>query len=346
MPPRYLSIAALLGLAALLALGFAYADRLDPRLSLVPGLDDDALHAACIERIGRGEPYYAAVGTELRARGYPSASVANWRTPLHYSAVAALGPARSKTLLVLAALLAVAAGAAAFSSRSRPGGLLAAAVLLGTTLPVWFTPGRANLFAEQWAGILIALSLGACHLRWFTAGALAAVLAVFMRELAAPYAVVCAVLALARKRRTEAAVWIVGGLAYAVYYAVHVTAVVNAIQPGDYAWPRSWVRLLGWWFVLQTIWANGWTMVLPHAVTPIVAVLGLSGTAARSMPPQLRASLLLYVALFWVVGQEFNWYWGWVTAPLWGYAVLYAPEGLSRLIASARAAVRREEAVP
>jgi hypothetical protein len=325
------SLAALLGLGGLLIIGVASAGRLDPRLSLVPGLDDHALHAACVTRIARGEPYYAAVGSELRARGYPSASVPNWRTPLHYRFVAALGTARSKALLLAAGILAAVAGAAAFSRRSPATAVAAAIVLLGTLLPILFKPGRASLFGEQWAGVLIALSLGAYHLRRFTAGALTGVLAVFMRELAAPYGVVCGILALARRRRAESAVWIAGGVAYAIYYAVHVGAVLNAIQPGDYAWPQPWVRFLGWPFVLQTAWANGWTMILPYAATPVLAVLGLGGTAARGMPSQLRISLLLYVALFSVVGQEFNWYWGWVVAPLWGYALLYAPAGLARL---------------
>lgn len=336
VPGRWLSLAALFGLAVLLVLGVASAGRLDPRLSVVAGLDDHALHAACVTRIARGEPYYAAVGTELRARGYPSASLPNWRTPLHYRFVAALGTTGSKALLLTAGMLAVVAAAAAFSRRSRAAGLAAAIVLFGTMLPILFTPGRASLFGEQWAGVLIALSLGAYHARWFTAGALTGVLAVFMRELAAPYALVCGILALVRSRRTEAAVWIAGGVAYAIYYAIHVNAVLNAIQPGDYAWPQPWVRFLGWPFVLQTAWATGWTMILPYAATPVLAVLGLAGTAARGVPPQLRMALLLYVALFSVVGQEFNWYWGWVVAPLWGYALLYAPAGLGRLIGSAR----------
>jgi hypothetical protein len=327
---------ALLMLVILLALGIAYRDRLNPRLSAISHLDDTALHGVTIARLRTGEPYYATVGAELRARGYPAASVANWRTPLHYRFVAVLGLERAGYLLTGAALLAILLSGMALHSRFRFAGIVAPIVLLGTMLPALLNRDSATLFPENWSGVLIALSLAMYHLRWCTAGAALGVVAIFVRELAAPYGLVCGVLALLHKRRTESAVWVLGGLVYAGYYALHAIAVTDAIQPGDYAWPHSWVRWLGWSFVLQTAWLSTWTMVLPYAVTPIVAVLGLAGTAARSMPAQLRVSLLVYAALFCAVGQEFNYYWGWVTAPLWAYALLYCQEGLSTLLMSAR----------
>jgi len=187
-------------------------------------------------------------------------------------------------------------GATALRSRFRLAGAVAAVAMLGTMLSALLSRPGAIVYGEKWAGVLIALSLSAYHLRWWTAGALLGVVAIFVRELAAPYGLVCGVLALLCKRRTEAAVWVIGGLAYVVYYSLHAVAVAAAIQPGDVAWPHSWLRWLGWSFVLQTAWVSGWTIVLPYLVTPIVAVLSLAGTAAPSMPPQLRISLLVYVA--------------------------------------------------
>lgn len=319
-------------LILLLASGIEYRGRLDPRLSGVPNLDDTALHLATVERLRNGDRYYAAFGEELRTRGYPAASVANWRTPLHYHFVAALGLERAGHLLTAFALLGIAFGAAALWSRFRRGAIVAAVLLLGSMLPALLNQPGVVAYPENWAGIFIALSLAAYHLRWWTAGALFGVAAVFLRELAGPYGLVCGVLALLHKRRTESAVWLLGGLSYILYYALHVSAVSAAIQPGDYAWPHSWLRWLGWPFVLQTAWVSGWTIVLPYPATPIVAVLGLAGTAARSMPAQLRVSLLVYVAFFSAVGQEFNFYWGFVSAPLWTYALMYSPEGTLRLL--------------
>ena len=41
-----------------------------------------ALYRAEVDRIRNGEGYYQAAAAELTARGYPTRSVFNWRTPL------------------------------------------------------------------------------------------------------------------------------------------------------------------------------------------------------------------------------------------------------------------------
>ena len=43
---------------------------------------DIALYLAEIQRIHAGENYYQVAAEELVSRGYPTASVFNWRTPL------------------------------------------------------------------------------------------------------------------------------------------------------------------------------------------------------------------------------------------------------------------------
>src|SRR5688500_5530558 len=50
---------------------------------------DAALFSTVAQRVAAGEPYYSAMGSELRRRGYPTASVFNWRTPLVLRTVAA-----------------------------------------------------------------------------------------------------------------------------------------------------------------------------------------------------------------------------------------------------------------
>src|SRR5262245_19616252 len=52
------------------------------------GPGDVALYQAEVERIRAGESYYEAAANELPARGYPTRSVFNWRTPLPVSLVA------------------------------------------------------------------------------------------------------------------------------------------------------------------------------------------------------------------------------------------------------------------
>ena len=46
------------------------------------GAGDVALYRAEVDRIHNGEGYYQAAAAELTARGYPTRSVFNWRTPL------------------------------------------------------------------------------------------------------------------------------------------------------------------------------------------------------------------------------------------------------------------------
>ena len=290
------------------------------------------MHLAIIERIAAGETVYSSIGTELRARGYPSASTANWRTPLHYWTVAQVGTARIGRALVILAHLTVLLGAYALRHRFRGSWFVAGALLLGTMVPIIAFRPAGIVMAEYWAGMLLALALAFYHFRWWTAAACCGVVAIFVRELAVPFGVICGLFALSERRHRESAVWVVGGLAYVAYYLLHAQAVSAAMLPTDWSWPHSWVRFLGWPFVLQTAWVAGWTLFLPYTVTPIMAVLALAGAFARSMPRQLRWPLVAYALMFCVVGQPFNFYWGFVTAPLWTYALLYSPEGAKFLV--------------
>jgi hypothetical protein len=321
-------------LAILLVFGIAVRHRIGPEQYRVSGLDDTALHLAIIGRISAGERVYSSIGAELRARGYPSASTANWRTPLHYWVVARVGTARTGLALVVLASLTVLAGAYALRHRFRGAGVVAGVLLMGTMVPIAAFRPAGIVMAEYWAGMLVALALALYHLRWWAAAACCGVAAIFVRELAVPFGGVCGLFALSERRHRESAVWVVGGLAYIGYYLLHAHAVSAAIIPTDWSWPDSWVRFLGWPFVLQTAWVAGWTLFLPYAVTPIMAVLALAGAFARSMPQQLRWPLVAYALLFCVVGQPFNFYWGFVTAPLWTYALLYSHEGARFLVSS------------
>ena len=139
---------------------------------------DVALYRAEVARIRHGERYYQAAAAELTARGYPTRSVFNWRTPL--------------PVWLLGKLPAVVLG------KALPGGLALALLLMafeavssnnsrGLTAPGRIAPGRTvgitpigcallltgpllptvlgDLFMMPvlWAGVLIGLS--ACAFR-------------------------------------------------------------------------------------------------------------------------------------------------------------------------------------
>jgi hypothetical protein len=183
-PVRLFVIFAYLVLLFLLVWGIQVRQRLDPRLSAVAGLDDIALHAATIADLSAGAPYYVAVGTQLRRRGYPSASIANWRTPRHYRAMVALGSTRANQVLTTLALSVIALGAYACRARFAGAWFVAACVLLGTMTPALLVRPGGVVMAEIWAGVLIGLAIALYQLRAWTVAALVGVLAIFMRELA------------------------------------------------------------------------------------------------------------------------------------------------------------------
>ena len=218
-------------LAILLVFGIAARDRIAPGQYRVAGLDDTALHLAIIERMAAGETVYSSIGTELRARGYPSGSTANWRTPLHYWTVAQVGTARTGRALVILAHLTVLLGAYALRHRFRGSWLVAGALLMGTMVPIIAFRPAGIVMAEYWAGMLLALALAFYHFRWWTAAACCGVVAIFVRELAVPFGVVCGLFALSERRHREGAVWVVGGLAYVAYLPAPRTGRLGSDAP-------------------------------------------------------------------------------------------------------------------
>ena len=183
----------------------------------------------------------ARSGRNCRARGYPSASTANWRTPLHYWTVArgrdSAHGARASVILA--------------RSDSAPWRVCPAPPVPRIVVRCWCAPAGGHVasmafrpagivMAEYWAGMLVALALAFYHFRWWTAAACCGVVAIFVRELAVPFGVICGLFALSERRHRESAVWVVGGLAYVACYLLHAQAVSAAMLPTDWSWPHSW----------------------------------------------------------------------------------------------------------
>jgi hypothetical protein len=325
---RLLAGAALVVLAAIIAFGWT-SRPLQPSNPRT-GEDDIRLYSAMIADLRAGVPYYTAVGSELRSRGYPTVPVMNWRTPLHLTLVASLPPPLARALVVLMAVAIVVGTIWAYAPHGPE--MVAAATLLafGAAAPLALAR-PAVLFAEAWSGACIAISL-ICYMRerWI-AGAVFGIVAVFLRELAVPYVLLCGIIALWQRRRAESLAWILGGIGYVAYYGVHAHLAASHIRPGDLAHQHSWVSWHGLPFVFATAQWYGWSLLAPKYLPPIVVAAALAGTAARGMPAQLRAALLAYVVVFCVIGQSFDSYWGLVTTPLWAFGLTHALEGLTTL---------------
>jgi hypothetical protein len=311
-------------LLGLISAGRPSARRLPPR-----GTGDAFLHLDTIDRIRSGAGYYDAVGEELRRGHYPLTHVFNWRTPAHYLAIAALSVPVAAALLKVLAFAASMLTGVALARESRPVILLGVLAQLGA-VATSFSPMAAGV-AEVWAGVLIALSLCAYVTQRWTGAAILGVVSLFVRELAAPYCLACALLAFRSRRRYESYVWTFGALAYAVYFGIHARQVLSHQLPGDLSQTDSWLKWNALAFTIDTVRVNGWLAIAPRWAAVLYIVLGVASTAARRAPLQVTAPLIAYCLLFAFAGRPFNYYWGFVTAPVWAFAAAYGIEALRTL---------------
>jgi hypothetical protein len=301
--------------------------------SVVPGNGSDLrLYRNIVESVHAGEDYYDAAGREMRAAGYPTGSVFNWRPPIYAWLMATL-PTPDWAQIILAVIGSVTM-LLACAVMKREGGIGRAAWGI---LPLvgafhWCIDGDAFLSQELWSGILIALSICAYALDRWRLGLAVGLTALFFRELALPYCLITLFLAWRQRRREEIVIWIIGLALYGVCLTLHGLEVASRILPGDRVHP-SWVQFGGAGFLLVTCRMNAYLFNAPLWVSAIylpLALLGLAGwrggTGAR-----LALTAGAYVAAFAVVGQSFNDYWGLMFAPLLAIGIAVAPEVLHDL---------------
>jgi hypothetical protein len=323
----------LTGLAALLVAGFM--TRI-PRQPVTSNLEkgDAGFYEAVARRLQNGQPYYRAYGTELRARAYPAASPFNWRTPLLLEAYAA-APTAARLLLFTLGALSVVATILLLRNAPPESTVLGVILQVGAAASVVIVAGSPTV-PEVWLGYLLLGSILAYYRGWNTAAAAIGIVALFMRELAAPYCVACTVIALRHRRKSEAVTWIAGALAYAIYFAWHVASVNAHSGPNEVAHRNSWIQFGGLPFVLGTMSFNGWFAASQPWGPAIGLALVLSALWNRSAPLYLRVCSATYVGFFAAVGQTFNQNWGLVASPAWALACAYGIGGLRRLARSAR----------
>jgi hypothetical protein len=299
------------------------------------GPSDVALYRAEVDRIHSGEGYYQAASQELRARGYPTRSVFNWRTPLPTAAIGWLpDPNFAKFVLGGFALLVLLFGFGLIADECGiPSAVFATLFLTGAALPC----GLGNLFvmSELWAGTLIALSIIALGRDRMHLGVTAGLAALFLRELTGLYCLIALAIAVRRKNWKEAGLWMGGLAAYAIYFAVHAWHVRQLIRSDDIAHAESWLRFGGAAFVISTAQMNAYLLLLPQWMSAVYLALALLGFSAWNSPAGQRAAFTAaaYLAAFAMVGHDFNQYWGSMFAPL---LCLGAGHGVSTAIVLAQ----------
>ncbi len=184
-----------------------------------------------------------------------------------------------------------------------------------------------------WAGVLIGFSVCAYGIDRPKLGLFLGLAALFIRELALPYCLLCAVLAWRQNRRRELIFWTLGLGAWLVFFGWHWQQVTSLIAPGARAHQYGWIRFGGAGFVLATAQMNAYLVLLPPWATALyfaAAMLGLAGWQSE-LGMRMGLTVCLYVIFFAIVGQDFNQYWGSIIAPLLCFGVVRLPASMRDL---------------
>jgi hypothetical protein len=285
-----------------------------------------------------GEPYYATMGDELRRGHYPASQVFNWRTPFLLSALAAV-PAtvgRFAAIALCVVLLVVTVVIMAHEPRTVAAAVLfmQSGVLIAIVVP------SAYVMGEMWAGVFIGLSICAYIRKRPMTGVTFGLLALFVRELSAPYCVVCTIVAIVNRRWREAAAWLSGALLYAVYYTWHLLEVHSHQLSSDLGDPSSWMEFGGLQSLLSKVQWHAWLLLTPRAASVLALLLLLAGICTTRTPIHVRVTSAVYVLFFLLAGKAFNQYWGMVAWPTWAFACGYGVDAIRESIQDAFGASR------
>ncbi|MBL8593127.1 MAG: hypothetical protein JNK01_10605 [Devosia sp.] len=307
-------VAAAIILLLLIAMGRAPAVPADAAVAVVPE-GDLVSYQRIIERMRGGADYYSAAHEVLVADGYGTRSVFNWRTPAWPLLLAALPPGWGQGVLAAMALVGL---LLVYRMLRQDGGVLVAVLSMlavGLSLGGIVAPSSV-VFSEVAAGTLILVSVAAYGNGWRIAGLLVGLLALFLRELAAPYVVVAIVLAARERRWGEVGAWALGLVAYAVYFGWHWWMVSQQLGPMDRAYGDGWLQFGGLGFIFATAGFNGLWSLGPVWLPAILLPIGLLGLWAWPKGTLALATVVVFVVLFAAVGKPFNYYWGALYAPV------------------------------
>ena len=293
---------------------------------------DVQLFSAIIARVAAGEDYYRVFGNELSARGYATQSVFNWRLPT-LTWLNAIPPSPLWGRAIFGAIGVTLIGTwVAVIWRSVPRMAVASIIILSVgTVPLLLDEAPVVLY-EAWAGFLIAASLACWGLgRWKASVTLGAV-ALIIRELTLPYVLIMAGVAWWEGRRREAVAWVAATGIFAAFWAWHASQVLSVMPSKGLT--SGWLAGGGWGFVLEASRSSIFLTVLPEHWDRWILAIGIPLLWAGSwywndaLGRRLAAVLGGYFVLFTIVGQPYNWYWGFLIAPLiplGGFGYFFGP---------------------
>lgn len=285
---------------------------------------DVLLYQAMAQRIGAGVGYYEAATALQREHGFPTRPFVTVRPPTLVMAAVWLGWGTLRAILFGLLLLAVVAWYRALGPLTRPGERVGAATLVLVGGAMVENPGLVTQH-ELWAGILLAISL-ALRVRGNWPGAVAAAgVALAIRELALPFALLAALFALAERNWRELGGWLALVAAFGAGMALHAEAVAAHALPGDLP-SQGWDTMRGLAAPLRDIGDVSVLTLVPPPLVYLLAVLPLFGwLAAPGRIARFAVPLFTgYMALLAIFAREQNFYWAIMVMPTYlaGYAFL------------------------
>ncbi|UVO49064.1 hypothetical protein M0208_00445 [Sphingomonas sp. SUN019] len=297
---------------------------------------DEILYETIVEGVRHGGNYYLVAADALRTGGYPMRPFVTFRLPTLATVQAGMSPVAAALLLYALAV------GTLFAWYVRLGGVFQRATIhliaVGLAAAGMASAVQVELvaFHEIWAGLLIALSLAARRPgRWQTAVALG-LAAMLIRETAALYVGIMAVLAFVEGERREAFGWVAATAVFAVAVLLHAQAVADVVRPLDQASP-GWAGMLGVGFAIKALTLTTALALAPPALAALLAGLAIVGWSAWRDPLAVRAfaTLCAYVALIALFGRTDTFYWALLVAPLVPLGLVFAVDGVRDLIRAA-----------
>jgi hypothetical protein len=336
------ALAALLVLSALVPISRGLGRDFVP--SLIEGgppktklRDDDlTVYDHVIERLQRGESYYPAAAAEHRIIGFPLTPGLAVRLPTlvwFYSLIGEQGERIFAILLLIVAMIVWwrRLGSEPGAEERRLLGISLIALNAVLVLNVYF-----YRLHELSAGMLLAISFGLHRPgKWFPA-ILPAAAALAIRELALPYVLLMAAMALWRRDLRETAAWSLLAVVFLIGLAVHLHLVAEQVRPGDYV-SRSWFALRGLSGLLENMIFTTNFRYLPHFLAGPLVILALLGWAGwRSAAGTFGVLLFLgYGLAFMIAGRDENYYWGMMITPTLALGLAFTPMAVKSLVRAA-----------
>jgi hypothetical protein len=156
-----------------------------------------------------------------------------------------------------------------------------------------------------------------------------------VRETAALYVAVMAVLALIDRDRREALAWLSTLAVLALVVALHARTVSEVVQPLDPASP-GWAGMLGFGFFVMTLRISTALSLAWPWLAALLVGLSLIGWAAWRDPLGTRmfATLSAYALLLSLFGRVDTFYWGLLVAPASLIGLIFVPDAVRDLYAS------------